>query len=57
MSTNWKLLLAVVAGSIIGAVGIEMARAAAKPPGYLVVEYEIIDPAGFKIYLQGSSAI
>lgn len=57
MSTNWKLLLAVIAGAIIGAAGIEMARAAAKPPGYLVVEYEITDPAGFKTYIQGSNAI
>ena len=27
MSTNWKMFLAVVAGAIIGAAGIEMARA------------------------------
>lgn len=51
MNINWKISLAVVAGAIIGAVGIDMARAAAKPPGYLVVEYEITDPAGFKTYL------
>lgn len=57
MSVNWKMCLAVIAGAIIGAVGIEMARAGAKPPGYLVVEYEITDPAGFKTYLQGSNAI
>jgi uncharacterized protein (DUF1330 family) len=57
MSINWKMCLAVIAGAIIGAAGIEMARAGAKPPGYLVVEYEITDPAGFKTYLQGSTAI
>ncbi len=57
MSINWKISLAVLAGAIIGAAGIEMARAAAKPPGYLVVEYEITDPAGFKTLLQGSNAI
>ncbi len=57
MSIQWKLILAVIAGAIIGAASIEMARAAAKPPGYLIVEYEITDPAGFKIYLQGSGAI
>lgn len=57
MTTNWKISLAVVAGALIGAAGIELARAGAKPPGYLVVEYEITDPAGFKTYLQGSNAI
>jgi uncharacterized protein (DUF1330 family) len=57
MSINWKISLAVVAGAIIGAAGIEFARAATKPPGYLVVEYEITDPAGFKTYVQGSNAI
>ena len=48
MHINWKLSLAVVAGAFIAGTGIELARAAAKPPGYLVVEYEITDPAGFK---------
>ena len=57
MNINWKISLAVVAGAIIGAASIEMARAAAKPPGYLVVEYEITDAAGFKTYLQGSNAL
>ena len=57
MNINWKISLAVVAGAIIGAASIEMARAAAKPPGYLVVEYEITDAAGFKTYLQGANAI
>ena len=57
MTTNWKISLAVVAGALIGAAGIELARAAAKPPAYLVVEYEITDPAGFKTYIQGSNAI
>ncbi len=57
MSTHWKIFLAVVVGAIIGAASVEMARAAAKPPGYLVVEYEITDPAGFKNYIQGSNAI
>ncbi len=57
MTTNWKISLAVVAGALIGAAGIELARAAVKPPAYLVVEYEITDPAGFKTYIQGSNAI
>ena len=57
MSAYWKTFLAVVAGAIMGAAAIELARAAAKPPGFLIVEYEITDPAGFKTYLQGSNAI
>ena len=57
MSINLKISLAVIAGAIIGAASIEMARAVGKPPGYLVVEYEITDPAGFKTYLQSANAI
>lgn len=57
MHINWKLSLAVVAGAFIAGTGIELARAAAKPPGYLVVEYEITDPAGFKAYVQSSNAL
>jgi uncharacterized protein (DUF1330 family) len=57
MNLHWKISLAVVTGAIIGAGGIELARAGSKPPAYLVVEYEITDPAGFKSYIQGSNAI
>ncbi len=57
MTINWKFFLAIVVGVIIGAVGITLARAAAKPPGYLVVEYEIIDQPGFMTFIQGSNAI
>lgn len=57
MTTHWKISLALIAGALIGATGIELARAAAKPPGYLIVEYEITDPAGFKTYIQGANAL
>jgi uncharacterized protein (DUF1330 family) len=52
-----KLILTLTAGVVIGVVGVELARASAEPPGFLVVEYEIIDPAGWKEYLAGSNGI
>ena len=57
MNVQSKICLALVAGAVVGAAGIEWARAAAKPAGYLVVEYEITDPAGFKTYVQESNAL
>jgi uncharacterized protein (DUF1330 family) len=57
VNTRWKISLAVIVGVVMGVAGIEIARAAAKPPAYLVVEYEITDAAGFKTYVQDSNAI
>jgi uncharacterized protein (DUF1330 family) len=52
-----QLLLALLAGVAMGAVGIELARATAKPPAFMVVEYEITDPVGFRAYIKGADAI
>ncbi len=35
MSAHWKLFRAVAASAIMGAAANDIARAAAKPPGYL----------------------
>jgi uncharacterized protein (DUF1330 family) len=42
---------------VLGAVGIELAPAAAKPPAFMFVEYEITDPVGFRAYIKGADAI
>jgi hypothetical protein len=41
----------------IGVVAAEIAHAAAKPPAFQIVEYEITDPVGFKEYIKGADAI
>jgi uncharacterized protein (DUF1330 family) len=52
-----KLILAFVLGVAIGVVSAELARASARPPGLLIVEYEITDPVAWKDYLAGSRSI
>ena len=42
---------------MIGASGIGIAWAKAKPPAYMVVEYEITDHAGFEEFIKGDAAI
>ena len=51
-----KLAIATVAGVVIGAFVIEATRAQTKAPGFLVVEYEITDPVGWKTYVEGARA-
>jgi uncharacterized protein (DUF1330 family) len=57
MNVKVQLLVALLAAVAMGAVGIELARATAKPPAFMVVEYEITDPVGFRAYIKGADAI
>lgn len=41
----------------MGAIGIDSLRAQGKPPGFLIVEFEVTDPAGWKTYQDGARAI
>ena len=55
METNFKLILAFLAGAVIVATSIEMLSAQGvspikAPPGYLIAEIEVIDPDGYKTY-------
>lgn len=52
MKTNHKLLLAVLAGGLIGVGGATAihARQAKVLPGYVVAEVDVTDPATFKQY-------
>ena len=56
MNTTTRLALATIAGFMIGAFGIEATRAQSKAPGFLVVEFEVTDPVGWKTYVDGARA-
>lgn len=57
MNTTVKLTLAVLSGVVIGAFGIEATRAQSKPPVFVVAEFEVTDPSGWKTYTDGARAI
>ena len=57
MKTNFKVIGAALAGVAIGAVGVEGLRAQTKPPGYIVVEFEVTDPVGWKSYGDAARAL
>lgn len=52
MKTNYKLMLAVLIGTVIGVAGDMVLRAQqAKPlPGYVIAEVDVTDPATFQQY-------
>ena len=61
MRTNSKLVLAALAGVIVGAAGIgtlsaQMSSTKA-PPAYLIGEIEVTDPEGYKKYQDGVSSV
>ena len=58
MSSTAKLAIATIVGVVIGIFGIEATRAQTKAqaPGFLVVEFEVTDPVGWKTYVDGASA-
>ncbi len=57
MIRRTQIWLAVAIGIVIGVTGIEIVRAAGKPPAYMVVEYEITDRDAFQAYIKGANAI
>ena len=57
MNANLKLISAMLAGVAICAVGIERSHAQSKPPGYLVVEFQVTDPVGWKAYVDAARAL
>ena len=52
MKTNYKIILGMLAGSVIGAAGMSAIHAAQTkvPPAYIIAEVEVNDPATFKEY-------
>ena len=57
MNANLKLLGATLAGVAICAVGVESVQAQSKPPGYLVIEFQVTDPVGWKSYVDAARAL
>ncbi|HEV8344140.1 MAG TPA: DUF1330 domain-containing protein [Candidatus Binatia bacterium] len=62
MKTNFKLMLAALAGVVIGAAGIGALSAqgvtpSKAPPAYLIAEVEVTDPDGYKTYQDGVSSL
>ena len=47
MNTQYKIVLAVVAGAALGAAAIHGLHAQAKPPIYYVAEVEVTNPEGY----------
>ncbi len=56
MNTAVKLSFAVLSGVVIGAFGVEATRAQTKPPAFVVAEFEVTDPVGWKTYTDGARA-
>ena len=47
MSANYKVAIALVAGTVIGGAAIQGLHAQAKPPAYAVVEIDVTNQDGF----------
>lgn len=57
MKTQYALLLSMLAGVAVGAVGIEALHAQAKPPVYMIANNELTNPEGYaKEYLPAAQA-
>ena len=57
MNRKRTVAVALISGIAIGAVGVESLRAQSKPPGFLVAEFEVTDPVGWKSYQDGLRAM
>jgi uncharacterized protein (DUF1330 family) len=51
------LALAAIVTAFIGAFAVDTTTAQTKPPGYMIIEYEVMDPAGYREYLKASAAL
>ena len=56
MNTNYKIVLAVVAGAALGAAAVQGLHAQVKPKAYLVTESEVIDAAALAAYVPQAQA-
>ena len=57
MKTKFKVLSTAIAGLVCAGAMLGNANAQAKPPAYLVVEFEVIDPIGWKEYADAARAL
>jgi uncharacterized protein (DUF1330 family) len=57
VNVNLKLLGAALVGVAICGAAVDDVRAQSKPPGYLVVEFQVTDPVGWKSYVDAARAL
>jgi uncharacterized protein (DUF1330 family) len=57
VNSNLKLLGAALAGFAICAAAVESVQAQSKPPGYMVIEFQVTDPVGWKSYVDAARAL
>ena len=48
MKTRYTVTLSLIAGAVLGAAAIQGLHAQAKPPAYIITEFEIVDQAAIK---------
>jgi uncharacterized protein (DUF1330 family) len=52
MKVMHQLPITLLVGTILGAVAMHALHAQAKPPAYAIVEPEVSDPEGYKVFVQ-----
>lgn len=57
MNASWKLAAVGLAGVVVGASGLEIARAQGTPHAYLVAEVQVADTAAYRPYIQRTGPI
>jgi len=57
MAPSKTIALAALAAACIAVLAVTPASAQPKPPGYMIVEYEVIYAAGYQEYLKASAAL
>ena len=57
LMTRTALKVAGIAVVALGALAVAASHAQSKTPGYMVIEYEVTDRAGYQEYLRASAAI
>lgn len=51
------IISVVLAAALVGILDVNAAEVEPKLPGYVVVEYEVTDPAGYRDYLKASAEL
>lgn len=57
MNLNYKVAIAVVAGTVFGSTAIQILHAQTKPLAYVVAEVEVTDAPTYKTFLDGTAPI
>jgi uncharacterized protein (DUF1330 family) len=57
MKVNYKIVIALVAGTAIGGAAIQGLHAQAKAPAYTIAEIDVTDEVAYKAYVDGNSTL